>query len=114
MDSTFVEILKNLTVDTIDMVKTSSPVVWEMVRQRVLVTATVWSWVGGIITVIGFIFISLSIFLGIRDGDDDGEGLFFFSFCVFVIFGIIAIINMINLYTIDYVTATKILRMIKP
>ena len=114
MDSTFVEILKNLTIETIDMVKTSSPIVWEMFRQRVIAVATTGLWIGIAGLILGFLLFPIGIYAIKKHEREVGLWSFIFGVLMLVAFGIVLGVNYINLLSIDYLTAIKIIETIKP
>lgn len=114
MDSTFVEILRNLTVETIDMVKASSPLVWEMTKQRVMIIATTGIRLGGVGIVISFFLFALGIYAFKKDVDDISVWFFVFGFTLLVISTIVCCSNWVSLHSVDYLTTLRILEMIKP
>lgn len=115
MDSTFVNILKDVTLQSIEFVKVNSPYLWEMTRQRVMIIATMGMVTGAII-----LFLSIAILPyvihKVAKKEKDNEIYWFLLIPGFVsLIGIgVTLSNLVTLYSIDYVTMRTMILLIKP
>jgi ABC-type molybdate transport system permease subunit len=121
MDSTLVALLRdagtevhNLSVAAIEAIKTASPVVWEMVRVRIMAESILMM----VIPPTAALVALLVAWLGRDVKDSTGFryilviSLVFAAFAV-VIACLVSIDGLLNLLSLDYATAERILKFVR-
>lgn len=114
MDSTFVDILKDVTLQSIEFVKLNSPYLWAMARQRVFAVVIAGILAGAVLTLLSVIG-SYIIHKFAQREDDNEIYWYLLVFAMIFVIGMGVILgNLPTLFSIDYATMEKIITLIKP
>lgn len=107
MDSTLVNLLKDLTLQSVELIKTAAPEVWAMTYQRVFIEACAQLWGGLFFLSLGVV----SIILSVTKREDWGDGIiltFIAAVFCFVAAFILIPVGLITLYSLDFETLSRI------
>lgn len=110
MDSALASLIRDAGLAAIETIKQTAPVVWEMAYRREYITTIIGLWVFGILSLVSLGFVGLFVW-ATRNDDDFFMGVVI-SLIVFIALIVGIIVGIVDLYTLDYATMERLLRLV--
>ena len=112
MDSSFVDLAKTVTLQGIEAIRNTAPVVYQAAYERAYADAVIGITAGIIFASISVMFLCVGLY-GIKEDDDEYKATGFVFCVLFALISIIVLgINLANYYSLDFTAMENIRQLI--